>query len=568
MLIGRRYEDIQLVGSENLYWKKKYKLGDGARLTLLRRTLRRTPQIGAIVHSLKVPAQPGSMGTESYHNLVASVIMACPNLERLAGFYPPYTGAFNRLFQALSTRQRLKQMDWIVEPSPVQRHSRSRSASSANIANILSKRSTGTTQSSSAGKGNTSFLEYHNNWMYLKSLSIHCQPGAILPPDALSASTFSRLPALQHLYLSNLTPSVCNDATLMNLPPLQTLSLSNLPGITSMGLSSFVARSAGQPITQLTLRNMDLCSLPVLARLLANLPKLRTLNIVQALPPVLPRDEVIWLFPYLASKTLRKLHWDITSAKPTSPASEADHILTRSIAAHGFPALRVVRALNDGDGIFQALCRPRSRIDLPTDRFRLPAQGFGSRPSLSSDGTQPGTSGGGRPSLSSSSSGGSLKKSSSSSSTSSSSSGVSPISPLDLTGRRSGSDLVAARLAAQSRIEAAYRAPKVLVNVVDEDGTVNEKFGIGGHIGTVGSKINYHLMPDEGALEESGGLVEVADMINGCGENITPGPDGSAPEGCTGKWNTWSGNLMGADRKERERWYHTERGRWRPVKLS
>lgn len=37
-------------------------------------------------------------------------------------------------------------------------------------------------------------------------------------------------------------------------------------------------------------------------------------------------------------------------------------------------------------------------------------------------------------------------------------------------------------------------------------------------------------------------------------------------EGCIGRWNTYSGPVV--DKKDRERWWHTERGRWRPVVLS
>ena len=34
-------------------------------------------------------------------------------------------------------------------------------------------------------------------------------------------------------------------------------------------------------------------------------------------------------------------------------------------------------------------------------------------------------------------------------------------------------------------------------------------------------------------------------------------------EGCTGRWNA-----SGLDKKDKERWFHTERGRWRAVALS
>jgi hypothetical protein len=37
-------------------------------------------------------------------------------------------------------------------------------------------------------------------------------------------------------------------------------------------------------------------------------------------------------------------------------------------------------------------------------------------------------------------------------------------------------------------------------------------------------------------------------------------------EGCCGRWNTYSGVVV--DKKDRERWWHQERGRWRAVALS
>ena len=57
---------------------------------------------------------------EQYENKVASLIMACPNLEALAGPLMPYNHKFNRIFHALSTRRKLKTMDWRIEPSAAQ----------------------------------------------------------------------------------------------------------------------------------------------------------------------------------------------------------------------------------------------------------------------------------------------------------------------------------------------------------------------------------------------------------------------------------------------------------------
>lgn len=83
---------------------------------------------------------------------------------------------------------------------------------------------------------------------------------------------------------------------------------------------------------------------------------------------------------------------------------------------------------------------------------------------------------------------------------------------------------------------------------------------MGGYLGTVGSKIDYYLLPDEGSSDEKGGVVDVRDFAGDAGESLTSGR-----EGCVGVWNRKDGVV--ADKKEKERWWHTERGRWSRVEL-
>ncbi|CAI4217008.1 unnamed protein product [Parascedosporium putredinis] len=229
-----------------------------------------------------------------------------------------------------------------------------------------------------------------------------------------------------------------------------------------------------------------------LARVLSNLVYLENLAFVQSFPPQMPEDNFILLMPYLASNSLRKLHWDITS-HPTC-AIAADSILARSIAAKGFPALRILRAPNDPEGIFQVLCRPRDRVDLPGDRFR-------------------------------------------------------PVTPTRATG-------ATARLAAQARLEAAWRFPRFHVNVIDERGMLVDKFGLAGFMGTAESKIRYDLSPDPGARDENGGLIEIGDVTGDCGEK-----EGDM---CNGRWNV---HATPTDKKDKDRWWHVERGRWTGVEM-
>src|SRR5437762_1912411 len=118
-----RYGQVWIVGSDSgLHTKKKFKMKYGCRLKLLRRTLRENPSLAVFVRELKVPDLLGSLSIESedrrkYLDVVASIVMCCPSLERLVGFYPTYSHEFDRLRHALSTRTKLQEHVWIIGDS-------------------------------------------------------------------------------------------------------------------------------------------------------------------------------------------------------------------------------------------------------------------------------------------------------------------------------------------------------------------------------------------------------------------------------------------------------------------
>jgi hypothetical protein len=58
--------------------------------------------------------QTATIEKEELINQVASLVMACPYLERLVGFHIPYTHAFDRLSNALSTRVYMKERVWLL----------------------------------------------------------------------------------------------------------------------------------------------------------------------------------------------------------------------------------------------------------------------------------------------------------------------------------------------------------------------------------------------------------------------------------------------------------------------
>lgn len=540
-LIGRfRYEDIQLVGADLQTQKKRLKISYGSRLVLLRRTLRSNPGIAILVRSLKAPAVPSGVHAELYQNLIASVIMACPNFEALVGPHQNYDFSFSRLFHALSTREQLREMHWTLEASKTQRKRRM-----SNAAPMLNASNPDYQEAPSDLRPEQSdeFRELHMNWMNLTTLSIHCLPGATLTPVSLLPDILADITSLQNLHLSHLPFTAFNDANLLSLPALRTLTLSHLPGLSSMGLSSFARRPSSRSIRKLTLHHLDIDSLPTIAQILSNLCSLETFALVQTRTPILPEGEMIWLFPYLASTTVEKLHWDIPSF--ASAANVADSILAKSIAAHGFPALHTLRTPADPEGIFQALCKPLDKVDTASDRYRgLVAKAGSSRPkSPPATPTTPRTP-----------------------RTPGSENSKSPFGlnfPMDdqLFPSKVSSNLAQSRLEAQHRLEAARNEPRFTFNLIDENGKVVETKKIAGFMGEIGSPINYCLMPDAGAVDENGGLVEISDLLGDGGENLK---DGNR-EGCTGRWNTFSGAVT--DKKDRERWWHTERGRWRAVEL-
>lgn len=642
------YEHIQLVGADSSAQRKKYKNIYSTRLILLRRSLRADHKLAELVRSIKVPALPDGapIDAREYHDIVASVVMACPNLERLDGFYPTYDHGHSRLFNALGSRPALKEMTWLIDAPPLEqeptegnRRSQSRSRRSQSRSRPSKSRSS-STPAQAGGRHATSrgylvselankFVLQHMYWKELTHLTIHCLPGANLStPNDLIAVVLTYLPSLKTLCLANVPARSFDDDTLLAIPrPLTKLSLAHCPGVTSSGLATFASGTAASDLETLTLIHQNLDSLATVVRILSKLSKLTQLHVVQALAPRLPNDTFVWLMPYLASPSLRTLHWDIFESSSTGlgegGGTEADEILARSIMANGFPSLSRLRVPQDPGGMFQALCRPHERIDLPGDRYLnlLPGQ-------TSSNGPRPLTNGktGSRVHV--------AKHSSSTHSYSSSGVDVSTMSDTadgrssSETGdsgkafvptREAGSDLHQARLAAQARLEAARRFPRFEINVTDEMGQLIESSGLAGFLGDVTSPITYTLTPDLGGTDEHGGLVGIADLLSDGGEDLTEKGDlafrsgagygtgciahafsraqalveakqptaargklikggGSggkksqvesiemstrAKEGCTGRTRSSGSETSSNDKKGGKSDWHTERGRWR-----
>lgn len=398
--------------------------------------------------SIITAAAPGT--EQEYLDAVASLIMCCPNLERLLGFHQPYTHNHSRLVDALAKRWHLKEHVWIIGPMGTDLEYR-RSSSLEDAAPYEA-------QDSLHPELAIDFLGHHDRWWDLTTLFLHCMPGGTLGPSLISR-VLRRLPSLKNLYVSSFSACAFDDSTLLYLPVLHTLRLEALPGITSAGLSRYATSPTSSALKSLSLISLSLSSLPILARLLSNLYSLTHLTLLQTTSPILPPGEVVFLQPYLASSTLEFLHWDILKPLPSTTT-----ILAASISAGGFPALRTIRAPVDPDGILQAICRPRATIELRSDKYRFTSTETSAAHKRVSAGTANNTR-----------------------------------------------SLYAARKAAQARIDAAKAGPSVISIRVEDEGVETARYELTGFVGAVGSAVKYVLEPDIEGSDEA--IVTMKDLL-------------------------------------------------------
>ncbi|KAI9786600.1 MAG: hypothetical protein M1839_006151 [Geoglossum umbratile] len=351
-----RYGQIWIVGSDSgMHVRKKFKHKYGCRLKLLRRTLRENPGLAVLVRELKAPDILSSLLFESedrrnYLDVVASVVMCCPNLERLVGFYPTYNHEFDRLRHALSTRTRLKEHVWIIGDSA--QATRNGKYDSPGL------------RPEAAG----AFLHHHDMWKSLHTLFLHATGEGILEHE-LFVAVFSRLPSLEKLCVSNFRNEDFDDSTLQALPPLRCLRLQDLHGLTDNGVFRFASRPASQFLESVSFINLELMNLSVISKLFASLHKLKRFTLLQDSSPELPVGGLV-LQPVIASPSVEYIHWDILI-----PGSANDN-LARSIRSGGFPNLRTLRAPSDHHGTLQAVCRPLERIALGSDKFNAARREF------------------------------------------------------------------------------------------------------------------------------------------------------------------------------------------------
>ncbi|KAJ5084441.1 hypothetical protein NUU61_009020 [Penicillium alfredii] len=386
---GRLYNRIHIVGNDSPAQLKKYRMKRGSRLKLLRRTLRERKLLANLVRELRVPqldllftSTKQSAQWQDYRDMVASVVMVCPNLERLLGLSIPYHHEFDRLTHALSTRKRLKEHTWIL-------------GEAAEVAEV-SPRSTSCPGSLGPSQM-FEFLNYHASWSNLETLMLY----DLNDQGALEPSIFLRmldlLPSLRNLCISSFKEDAVADNTLLCLPSLESLRLENLPGVTDTGLTQYTSRPESRSLKSLVLVEQNVESLLAISKILASLTQLERFKIVQPEKcPTLPNEGMIFQ-PILASSSLKYLHWDVACPdsgtaltqldslpfqKSSKPSDAPNYHLAQSILSAGFPRLGTLRAPSDVEppGALQAVCRPitKGQALLRPDRYSLPRSSHGS----------------------------------------------------------------------------------------------------------------------------------------------------------------------------------------------
>ena len=576
-LTTNRYGCINIVGNDSPAQLKKFKAKHGTRLRLLRRTLREKRALASLVKELRVPdleilplKENGKRNEQydDYRDLVASVIMACPNLERLTGFRTLYNHEFDRLTHALSTRKKLKEHTWLIgENSAVTTRSRTHLSPG-----IMDEYQT------------MEFLSYHYHWTNLETLFLHSPGDGIIEPYVFTA-LFNHLPSLKDLCISSFDEDDFTDSTLCTIPPLRSLRLQNLPGVTTRGLSRYASTGSMRTLEHLSLIHTPITSLLVISKLLTSAPGLKTFTIVQSPAPELPiGDDLIVMQPLLASATLRNIHWDIHSQIVSSIATTH---LAASIRAGGFPSLRRIRAPVDPEGLLQDVCAPAYNASVlhPSDRYSTAASVTPISPVLRQRSFPIKFSKRASTSTASTHTTNTTTASITTSNSSLNGSFTSPI--LTPPTNRGQTSLCWARKTAQARIDEVISAqqvestnPYISVRVEDYgsfDAPVRDAkpqiFHFPRFIGTIQSKIKYDLSPDvEGRdvgvlewgdlgipdveLEEKEGKMYGATGKGLVGKNgVGLGAGSAVKRGkCRGEW-------LGPDGRTQKTWAHTERER-------
>jgi len=515
---------------------RRNELTGASRLKLLRRTLRDRHSLARLVRELDLSELQtvyynASIERESIVNLVASVVMACPNLERLVGFHIPYTHEFDRLSHALSTRRKLKEKVWTFADTEYDTEE-----DEDDLTRDYYHASCDPMER---------FLELNSNYAELTTLVLHqdsLRPLVDLTFRAI-VGTLQRLPALTHLALSGLSRSSFSNTALNAIPSnLQALRLQSLPGVNDAGLKRFASSPAAASLKNLSLINLNIGQLITIGGFLSpHLAKLERFTFIQHKSPILRSAADI---PSFQSPKLWYIHWEIQSqgcfpqdTDDSDPFISSDKeivpclatkLLATSVHRGLFPALQKMRVPHDPQGILQALCKPLAAMSLrPKRPYRMMQDDFDSGSSYSLKEILDA----GPPETRADSAFGSPASTSDASQ-----------EDVALYSRRKSSNVVAtpaeSQLAAYRRILAARRKPRMRIRVTDPEGELCWRETIGNFLGDVASNITYDLRPDRIRTTGGGGWEE-RDGEDGAHDWITSIDD------VLGEWEVVDGGWRG-----------------------
>src|ERR1700760_4739620 len=104
-----RYQNIWLIADETTV--TPVKMPFLMKVKRIRKTLRDQPHLAAFVHDIHASGIQQLYQQTAQHDRpiiisnLASLVMACPNLERFTGLHIPFDHEYDRLTYALSTRR-------------------------------------------------------------------------------------------------------------------------------------------------------------------------------------------------------------------------------------------------------------------------------------------------------------------------------------------------------------------------------------------------------------------------------------------------------------------------------
>jgi hypothetical protein len=454
---------------------------------------------------------------------IASLVMACPNLERLVGFHIPFTHSFDRLSHALSTRSKLKEKLLSESTADQSEEDEDEELSAYYLASC---------------DPTERFLEINSNHSFLATLVLQQQDR----PHNASAfnfraivGTLRKLPKLRQLAISSLPYNSFTNLTLSALPPnLKSLRLENLPGIDDKGLQRFITSKLMTTIETLVLIDLEISSLVTISYILStHSGSLKNFTLAQYRAPSIPSNGSI---PDFNCPTLEYMHWEVrsdagplpplplstvldVSKEPAFPFTNLEPIsclatclLAQSIRDDAFPSLRRIRIPHDPQGLIQTLCKPLSTALLPCDIAMLHSVfgGNGSKrgPVINDTCERP--------------------LSEPKDSATRLSSILRTDSVVEVTASENGHPQIEhaptrSRIAAQARILAARKAALMKIRVYDPNGNLQINKAVRGFVGRIDSQIIYELGADRGCIsgaadnasEQNQWIVNVEDFLDG-----------------------------------------------------